>query len=98
MEHAERNAIYNAVASLVDCVIYGAWLPCPDCARAIINVGIKVIVVKTIEIPDRWKHNMRVATLMLFESGVQVRLPNIKTFVDHAEIMKSLNEEPTIIS
>jgi len=43
-EHAERNAIYTAARyghRLDDCYMFGLWFPCPDCARAIVQVGIK---------------------------------------------------------
>ena len=46
MEHAERNAIYNAARvgiPLNKCIMYTNGLPCPDCARAIINSGIEVV-------------------------------------------------------
>lgn len=45
-EHSERNAIYNAVrfgASLKGCVLYVTMPPCADCARAIIQSGIKQV-------------------------------------------------------
>ena len=48
-EHAERNAVYNACligASLKGCVIYVTAMPCPDCARAIIQSGIKMVITK----------------------------------------------------
>ncbi len=51
-EHAERNAIYNACligASLKGCVIYVTSMPCPDCARAIIQSGIKLVVTHKFE-------------------------------------------------
>jgi dCMP deaminase len=43
-EHAARNAIYNmarAGISSLDCSIYVSSFPCADCARAIIQTGIK---------------------------------------------------------
>ena len=46
-EHAERNAIYNATrkgVSLKDSIMFTQGLPCPDCARAIIQAGIKKVV------------------------------------------------------
>ncbi len=46
MEHAERNAIYNAARRgtvLKGCKIYIPWLPCTDCARAIIQTGISEV-------------------------------------------------------
>ena len=47
-EHAERNAIYNAArigVSTKDCTMYlTCGIPCADCARGIINAGIRRIV------------------------------------------------------
>ena len=47
IEHAERNAIYAAArrgSALDGCTIYQQTMPCADCARAIVQVGIKKIV------------------------------------------------------
>lgn len=47
MEHAERNAIYNAARHgirLDGANIYQPWIPCVECARAIIQSGIKKII------------------------------------------------------
>lgn len=48
-EHAERNAIYNAVrvgTPVAGCRMYLNWwpLPCPDCARAVIQSGIIEVI------------------------------------------------------
>src|SRR5512137_1572307 len=48
MEHAERNAIYNAArcgTPLEGCTIYIQLMPCMDCARAIVQAGIREVVV-----------------------------------------------------
>lgn len=48
IEHAERNAIYNAAragTSLQGCTIYVEVTPCMDCARAIVQAGIERVVV-----------------------------------------------------
>lgn len=42
--HAELNAILNSIKSLKDCVIYVALFPCHECAKAIIQSGIKEVV------------------------------------------------------
>lgn len=46
-EHAERNAIYNAarigVSTKGTTMYLSNWFPCSDCARGIINAGIKRI-------------------------------------------------------
>lgn len=47
-EHAERNAIYNSARvgiPLKDCIMYTQGIPCADCARAIIQSGIKEVVI-----------------------------------------------------
>ena len=48
IEHAERNAIYNATligASLNDCIMYTNGIPCMPCARGIVQSGIREVVV-----------------------------------------------------
>lgn len=88
-EHAERNAIYNAArigVSLRDSRIYICALsPCNECARAIIQSGIKQVYVEdheaqlmqnnTPEAQDRfarWKASTEKASRMLREAGVEV--------------------------
>ncbi|MDR2640511.1 MAG: CMP deaminase [Candidatus Peribacteria bacterium] len=49
LEHAERNAIFNAidngkVSSLKGSTLYVAYTPCVPCAQAIIAVGIAKVV------------------------------------------------------
>lgn len=47
-EHAERNAIYNSArqgTSLEGCTMYVTLMPCMHCARAIVQVGVKKVVV-----------------------------------------------------
>jgi dCMP deaminase len=48
MEHAERNAIYNANRTgvpLLGSRLYVNWVPCTDCARAIIQSGIREVII-----------------------------------------------------
>lgn len=42
--HAELNAILNATTKLHGCTIYVSLFPCHECAKAIIQSGIKEIV------------------------------------------------------
>ena len=75
-EHAERNAIYLAArvgTPLLGCRIYCQWLPCPDCARAIISVGISEVIVPTFTVPERWQGSMEISKQMLGEAHVFVR-------------------------
>jgi dCMP deaminase len=84
IEHAERNAIYNAArigVSLKGCTIYQSWYPCSDCARGIIGSGISFVVIddnddnpwKSPESNARWQEDMDVARQMLAEAGVEIR-------------------------
>lgn len=88
-EHAERNAIYNAArigTPLNGCSIYVNWFPCSDCARAIIQSGIKEVSFKLDEIPERdkrWKEDQDLARDMLQEAGIIIR---------PIKIMEELNE------
>ena len=52
-EHGERNAIFNAArigVSLNGCRIYVPGIPCMDCARAIVQSGIREVITH-----DAWK-------------------------------------------
>lgn len=75
-EHAERNAIYNAAAeghATRGCTLYSSYFPCADCARGVIQSGIKRIV--TVE--PEWDYAPRaddwaIALTMLNEAGVAI--------------------------
>lgn len=48
MEHSERNAIFAAAANeggTAGCRLYVNFLPCADCARAIVQSGITEVIV-----------------------------------------------------
>lgn len=42
--HAELNAILNCTASLKDCTLFVTLFPCNECAKAIIQSGIRHVV------------------------------------------------------
>ena len=78
-EHAERNAIYNAALigiSTKGCRMYTHGIPCMDCARGIVQVGIKEVIVDSTWNEDnkaKWEDHA-VRTLQMFEeSGVSIR-------------------------
>ncbi len=87
-EHAERNAIYQAAAGrggTRDCTMYLAHNPykgiCTDCARAIIQAGIKKVVGPDISFEgkgDVWAADVRTAYDMLMEAGVELRFTGSK--------------------
>ncbi len=78
-EHAERNAIFNAArvgTALKDSTIYlTSGLPCMDCARGIVNSGIKTIWCKkvcTTKNKEKWEESQIKSMQLLNECGVQV--------------------------
>ena len=76
-EHAERNAIHNAAAtgrSLEGSTLYCNLFPCADCARAIIQSGIKQVVISSNTLPEKWLDSAIVSEAMFEEAGVEVWL------------------------
>ena len=72
--HAEANAILCSPKSVSGCLIYVyPYLPCSRCAGAIIQSGIKEVVVEDLPIPERWVENFNLAKTILGEAGVMVR-------------------------
>lgn len=91
-EHGERNAVYQAAmagTSTNGCIMYLNWepLPCPDCARAVIQSGIVEVVG-----PNRpfggatkknqidWQATFKIAKDMFLEAGVRFR--TVKVDID----------------
>ena len=50
--HAELNAILNSKLNLNNCIIYVSLFPCNECAKAIIQSGIKKIVYESDKYAD----------------------------------------------
>lgn len=76
IEHAERNAIYNAAragANLDGCTLYVNRFPCADCGRAIIQSGITCVVCPPIPKADgALDHSFQVSNTMLNEAGIRL--------------------------
>jgi dCMP deaminase len=79
-EHAERNALYNALLTGVKvsgATMYLNWYPCADCARGIIQSGITCVVAG--QEPNfndpTWGVQFEVVADMLKEAGVRVYHP-----------------------
>jgi|SRR5690554_5704677 len=74
--HAELNAILNSISlNLKGCSIYVALFPCNECAKAIIQSGIKEIVY----LSDKYDgtDNVIASKRMLNQAGVQLRKLNL---------------------
>ena len=81
--HAEMNVIYNASHSGVsldgaDLYVYGLPI-CSECAKGIIQVGIKQVFILTEEeIPPTWSESWERTRLMFKEAGVKYHLMGLK--------------------
>jgi dCMP deaminase len=77
-EHAERNAIYHAArhgVTLKGCSMYVTLFPCADCARGIIQAGIKKLYSPTPDVDhERWGIHFKTSLVMLEEANVEVIL------------------------
>jgi dCMP deaminase len=75
VEHAERNAIYNASrrgTPIENAIMIVNKFPCADCSRAIIQCGIKaVITYKPVDDP-KWNKSWEIAQEMLGEAKINV--------------------------
>lgn len=82
VEHAERGAIYAAARAgtkTESAVLYACWVACPECARAIIESGVREVVshIKTRALtPSRWEDRVLLGERMLEEAGVSMRWLN----------------------
>ncbi|MDD4877934.1 MAG: deaminase [Candidatus Nanoarchaeia archaeon] len=74
--HAEPAAIYAAASikgGTKGAIMYMPWVPCTDCAKAIIDsdivtfVGHKQMIIKT---PERWRESTEYALELLRKCGV----------------------------
>jgi dCMP deaminase len=75
-EHAERNAVYNAERSIRNCRMYTNGVPCMDCARAVVQSGIKEVIVDKMwndNNADKWVEHANRSLEMFQECGVKVR-------------------------
>jgi dCMP deaminase len=81
IEHAERNAIYNAVqagTSLRDSICVVSMCPCTECAKGIIQSGCKIVITRDIvdfekdepETVARWKEDWDISIAMMREANV----------------------------
>ncbi len=73
--HAEANAIANAAAvgtPLEGCSIVVTKYPCRECAKMIINAGIKRVITPSYGIMSDWAESNRDAALMFLESKTAI--------------------------
>ncbi|MEZ5353526.1 MAG: deaminase [Bryobacteraceae bacterium] len=80
MEHAERNAICNAArcgTPLEGCRAYVEIMPCMDCGRAIVQAGIREVVVSAERMSqyssEFYDQQFGLVEVLFSEAGVTVR-------------------------
>lgn len=93
--HAEFNACALANRDLNDCVLYTQYLPCCNCAKSIVQHGIKEVVCLKENKDDKSKTKWsKDATLEMFEyAGVKVR------YIEETEFLFNLqhiNNKPEV--
>lgn len=69
--HAEFNAILNSYAPVKGCKIYVTLFPCNECAKAIIQSGIKEVVYLNERIPEDL--STKASKRLLMMAGIIVR-------------------------
>ena len=88
MVHAELNAILNSKWPVNGCTIYVSLFPCNECAKAIIQSGIKKIVYESDKYSDT--EATQASKKMLMAAGVE--LQQMDTAI-HLTVEKSPNTE-----
>ncbi|XP_059061001.1 probable deoxycytidylate deaminase [Achroia grisella] len=69
--HAEFNAILNAPGKVKDCRIYVTLFPCNECAKMVIQSGIKSVIFSSDQKGDR--NEYKASRRMLEDAGIDIR-------------------------
>lgn len=92
MEHAERNAIYAAARSgrsTDGATLASTYFPCTDCARAIVQAGIRRLITLAPDPDDPvWGASFGPSETMLREAGVLIELTGHDPAQVHAATMR----------
>lgn len=79
--HAEINLIYNATyngVSLDGSTLYVYGLqPCSECAKGIIQVGVKTVIAADTKTPNHWKDSFNLTNELFNEADIKYHLINI---------------------
>ena len=78
--HAELNAILNSPRSLKDTILYVSLFPCNECAKAIIQSGIKKIVYESDKYADT--EGVKASKKMLEAAGVEFEQLDYRVEID----------------
>ena len=78
--HAELNAILNSYRPVEGCTIYVSLFPCNECAKAIIQSGIKAVFYESDKYADQ--DNFIASRKMLLNAGVALKQLDFKVDID----------------
>lgn len=70
--HAERNALDNTFTDSEGATLYSTLFPCTDCAKGIIQRGIKRVVTTKPSETQYQRFNCKFSKLMFEEAGVEL--------------------------
>ncbi|MBO4219158.1 MAG: dCMP deaminase family protein [Erysipelotrichaceae bacterium] len=78
--HAELNAILNSPREVSGCTIYVSLFPCNECAKAIIQSGIKKVIYES----DKYAETdaIKASKRMLMDAGVELWQTDFHVDVD----------------
>lgn len=75
IEHAERNVVYGCAKEGIKTngkIMLVCWAACTDCARAIIQSGVKTLITHRAGDNHTWEESIKVADQMMKEAGIQL--------------------------
>jgi len=91
MEHAERNAIYAAARAGIateGASLASSYFPCLDCARAIVQSGIRKVFTLPPDLADPvWGESFIHSRVILEEAGVELNFSSRDPAQVHASTM-----------
>ena len=79
--HGESNAILNAARngiSTYGSICYTNGIPCNECAKNLIQAGIKKVIVHAQwpEMNQKWKESIKTTKIMFKEAGIKIQIFN----------------------
>lgn len=93
LEHAERNAVFQAIQNGRNpyrATLYCPWFSCEDCSRVLIHFGIKEIYghqLPFILMNNKWQDEIAKSHDMMQRAGIQIHIYQGKVFDDDFEII-----------
>lgn len=74
IEHAERNALYHALRTsrATPWLMVCPWASCADCARAIIQSGVRVLIRHDHSHDGGWAESIAIGDEMMKAAGVHI--------------------------